>query len=183
MTKIWNLESNSRCKKNLSGQVCWCTEAQRMDPHPPDWRLTTALLCCYGLFKEIRPSEPFLTEYLIRWVLLITLRSYNEVKLLLQQPHGCDGGPGVPRRVPGAYPIHSIYVSVSTYLKQIQVWTYAYLAILVLVFLLTDLAKYKPVIVLEGFAYIATWVTYLQYLYNIYIQGGPKKRVISKTWP
>ena len=31
-----------------------------------DWRLTTALLCCYGLFKEIRPSEPFLTEYLIR---------------------------------------------------------------------------------------------------------------------
>ena len=48
-------------------------------------------------------------------------------------------------------------------------WTYAYLAILVLVFLLTDLAKYKPVIVLEGFAYIATWVTYLLYLYNIYI--------------
>ena len=40
-------------------------------------------------------------------------------------------------------------------------WTYSYLAILVLVFLLTDLAKYKPVIVLEGFAYIATWVSYL----------------------
>ena len=37
-------------------------------------------------------------------------------------------------------------------------WTYSYLAILILVFLLTDLAKYKPVIVLEGFAYIATWV-------------------------
>ena len=48
-------------------------------------------------------------------------------------------------------------------------WTYAYLAILVLVFLLTDLAKYKPVIVLEGFAYIATWVTYMEYLYNIYL--------------
>ena len=48
-----------------------------------------------------------------------------------------------------------IYIYISTYL---QVWTYAYLAILVLVFLLTDLAKYKPVIVLEGFAYIATWV-------------------------
>ena len=47
-------------------------------------------------------------------------------------------------------------------------WTYAYLAILVLVFLLTDLAKYKPVIVLEGFAYIATWVTYLQYLQYLY---------------
>ena len=38
-------------------------------------------------------------------------------------------------------------------------WTYSYLAILILVFLLTDLAKYKPVIVLEGFAYIATWVS------------------------
>ena len=37
-----------------------------MDPRIPDWRLTTALLCCYGLFKEIRPSEPFLTEYLVR---------------------------------------------------------------------------------------------------------------------
>ena len=48
-------------------------------------------------------------------------------------------------------------------------WTYAYLAILVLVFLLTDLAKYKPVIVLEGFAYIATWVTYLQYLQYLYL--------------
>ena len=30
-----------------------------------DWRITTFLLCCYGFFKEIRPSEPFLTEYLI----------------------------------------------------------------------------------------------------------------------
>ena len=48
-----------------------------------------------------------------------------------------------------------IYICISTYL---QVWTYSYLAILILVFLLTDLAKYKPVIVLEGFAYIATWV-------------------------
>ena len=30
-----------------------------------DWKITTFLLCCYGFFKEIRPSEPFLTEYLI----------------------------------------------------------------------------------------------------------------------
>ena len=38
------------------------------------------------------------------------------------------------------------------------IWTYSYLAVLILVFLFTDLAKYKPVIVLEGFAYILTWV-------------------------
>ena len=38
------------------------------------------------------------------------------------------------------------------------VWTYSYLCVLVLVFLFTDLLKYKVVIVLEGFAYILTWV-------------------------
>ena len=41
------------------------------------------------------------------------------------------------------------------------VWTYSYLAILILVFLVTDLAKYKPVIIFEGFAYILTWVLLL----------------------
>ena len=30
-----------------------------------DWKRTTLLLCIYGFFKEIRPSEPFLTEYLV----------------------------------------------------------------------------------------------------------------------
>ena len=30
-----------------------------------DWRLKTFLLCSYGFLKEIRPSEPFLTEYLV----------------------------------------------------------------------------------------------------------------------
>jgi thiamine transporter 2/3 len=37
------------------------------------------------------------------------------------------------------------------------VWTYSYLAVLVVVFLLTDFLRYKPVIIIEGFAYIATW--------------------------
>jgi len=41
------------------------------------------------------------------------------------------------------------------------VWTYSYLGILVLVFLFTDLARYKPVIVLEGFSYITTWALLL----------------------
>ena len=37
------------------------------------------------------------------------------------------------------------------------VWTYSYLCLLVVVFLVTDLARYKVVIVVEGFAYVATW--------------------------
>ena len=37
------------------------------------------------------------------------------------------------------------------------VWTYSYLCLLVVVFLVTDLARYKVVIVVEGFAYFATW--------------------------
>ena len=41
------------------------------------------------------------------------------------------------------------------------VWTYSYLCVLVLVFLATDLLRYKAVIVVEGFAYVATWVTML----------------------
>ena len=88
-----------------------------------EWRLTTFLLCCYGFFKEIRPSEPFLTEYLIS----------NHTGVTEEQVY------------------HDVY----------PVWTYSYLAILFLVFLVTDLAKYKPVIVLEGFAYILTWVLLL----------------------
>ncbi len=30
-----------------------------------EWWQTTLLLCAYGFFKEVRPSEPFLTEYLL----------------------------------------------------------------------------------------------------------------------
>ena len=40
-----------------------------------DWRIVTGLLCLYGFLKELRPSEPFLTEYLINpgWSPNITL--------------------------------------------------------------------------------------------------------------
>ena len=36
-------------------------------------------------------------------------------------------------------------------------WTYSYLVLLVFVFLLTDLLRYKVVIIVEGLAYIVTW--------------------------
>uniref|UniRef100_A0A8B9BW14 Uncharacterized protein n=1 Tax=Anser brachyrhynchus TaxID=132585 RepID=A0A8B9BW14_9AVES len=29
------------------------------------WALPTALLCAYGFFCSVRPSEPFLTRYLL----------------------------------------------------------------------------------------------------------------------
>ncbi len=87
---------------------------------PPPWLLTTGLLCAYGFLKELRPSEPFLTEYLL---------ASNGPNVTLAQAYG------------DVYPV----------------WTYSYLAILVPVFLTTDLLRYRPVIVLEGFAYIGTW--------------------------
>lgn len=37
------------------------------------------------------------------------------------------------------------------------VWTYSYLALLVLVFVLTHYLLYKPVVVLEGLCYVSTW--------------------------
>ncbi len=77
------------------------------------YRITLLLLCCYGFFKELRPSEPYLTEYLIgnQWKNLTEDAVYNKV-----------------------YPI----------------WPYSYFGLLVPVFLLTDLLRYKPVIIFEG---------------------------------
>ena len=85
-----------------------------------NWVYITSLLCLYGFLKELRPSEPFLTEYLINpsWANVTLAEAYYDV-----------------------YPI----------------WTYSYLVILVAVFLLTDFLRYKPVIVVEGFAYVGTW--------------------------
>ena len=36
-------------------------------------------------------------------------------------------------------------------------WTYSYLSLLIVVFLLTDLLRYKAVIVAEGIGYVVTW--------------------------
>lgn len=43
------------------------------------------------------------------------------------------------------------------YSEIFPVWTYSYLALLVVVFLVTDFLLYKPVIVFEGICYIMTW--------------------------
>ena len=87
-------------------------------------RVPLGLLCIYGLFKEFRPSEPFLTEYLIdpRWGNLRKDDLYSSV-----------------------YPVY----------------TYATFALVLPVFLFTDYVRYKPIIVLEGLSYIATWLLLL----------------------
>ncbi len=83
---------------------------------------TLLLLCAYGLSKEVRPSEPYLTEYLTGYKGLDEDDVYQRV-----------------------YPV----------------WPYSYFALLVPVFLLTDLLRYKPVINVEGAAYVGTWALLL----------------------
>ena len=85
------------------------------------WAWTCGILCLIGFLNNFKPSEPFLTQYLIepKWVNITLDQAYQDV-----------------------YPV----------------WTYSYLAVLVLVFLLTDYVKYKPMIVFQGLAFVATWL-------------------------
>lgn len=104
------------------------------------WIKATLLLCCYGFFKEMKPSEPFLTPYL----------------------------KGPPKNLTEEELDNQIY----------PVWTYSYLAALVVVFLVTDILRYKPVIIVEGLAYLTTrilliWVSgvlsmqFMQFAYGV----------------
>ena len=55
-----------------------------------EWLWTTLLLCVYGFLKELRPSEPFITEYLIepKWVNItleeVTIYDYTFLTFLTQ---------------------------------------------------------------------------------------------------
>lgn len=77
-----------------------------------DWIKITLVLCLFGTLREIRPSEPFVTEFLLgEW------RNITEDQLNRE-----------------VYPVG----------------TYSYLALLVVVFLITDFLRFKPVIILSG---------------------------------
>ncbi|EDO34856.1 predicted protein, partial [Nematostella vectensis] len=91
-----------------------------MAVHLEFWQKATLLLCLYGFFKEMKPSEPFLTPY-------------------LRAP---------PKNITDEQLENEIY----------PVWTYSYLAALFFVFVFTDFLRYKPVIIIEGLAYLATRV-------------------------
>ncbi|XP_037088514.1 thiamine transporter 1-like, partial [Pollicipes pollicipes] len=82
------------------------------------WWFITLMLCSFGFFKEMRPSEPYLTESLTKYNNITKEEAYQDV-----------------------YPV----------------WTYAYLGLLVFVFLFTDMVRYKPIIIFEATGYLATW--------------------------
>lgn len=85
-----------------------------------EWLSISIVLCIFGFLKEIRPSEPFVYEFLIdkRWRNITNDQVTQEV-----------------------YPVA----------------TYSYLAHLFLVFLITDLCRYKPLIILLGVSGIIIW--------------------------
>ena len=55
-------------------------------------------------------------------------------------------------------------------------WTYSYLLWLVPVFLLTDFLRYKPMLIVDGLAYIATWALLL------WAQGLPAMKCVEVTY-
>ncbi|XP_037882837.1 thiamine transporter 1 [Glossina fuscipes] len=87
------------------------------------WASISMLLCIFGFFRELRPSEPFVTEFLTSDFRNITSEQLNR----LVYPFG----------------------------------TYAVFAQLVLVFLLTDMLRYKPIIILSACAGIALFAILL----------------------
>ncbi|KAH1027329.1 hypothetical protein HUJ05_000859 [Dendroctonus ponderosae] len=84
-----------------------------------NWLIVSLLLSIFGFLKEIRPSEPFIYEFLIgEW------RNITEEQVNQQ-----------------VYPAG----------------TYSYLGLLTIVFLITDLARYKPLIVFLGISGVIVW--------------------------
>lgn len=83
------------------------------------WLKISLQLSIFGFLKEIRPSEPFIYEYLVGpWRNITDEQVQQEV-----------------------YPVG----------------TYSYLAQLIIVFLITDFLRYKPLIVVSGIMGIAVW--------------------------
>ncbi|CAG9769038.1 unnamed protein product [Ceutorhynchus assimilis] len=84
-----------------------------------NWLVLSLILSIFGFLKEIRPSEPFIYEFLIgEWRNLTEEQVNQEV-----------------------YPVG----------------TYSYLGLLVIVFLITDICRYKPLIVCLGLSGIVVW--------------------------
>ncbi|KAG4080336.1 hypothetical protein HA402_010828 [Bradysia odoriphaga] len=83
------------------------------------WIKISLMLCFFGFLREIRPSEPFVTDYMIHPWRNITSEMVNRY----------------------VFPIG----------------TYSYAAQLVIVFLITDFLKYKPLIILSGISGIIVW--------------------------
>lgn len=84
-----------------------------------EWLRTCILLCAVGFFKSIRPTEAFLTQYLME-------PDYNLTSSELTSK---------------VYPVA----------------TYSYLGVLLIILLVTDYARYKPIIILETVSIAGTY--------------------------
>ncbi|KAL0113664.1 hypothetical protein PUN28_012656 [Cardiocondyla obscurior] len=85
-----------------------------------NWIKISCILCMFGCFKEFRPSESFVTDYLTgEWKNFTAEKVNDEI-----------------------YPVA----------------TYSNLAMLILVFLITDFVRYKPIIILCGISGIITFL-------------------------
>ncbi|XP_012148490.2 thiamine transporter 2 [Megachile rotundata] len=84
------------------------------------WIIISCILCVFGCFKEFRPSESFVTDYLTgSWKNFTNIQVNQEI-----------------------FPVS----------------TYSYFATLVVVFLITDFVRYKPIIILCGFSGALTFL-------------------------
>jgi len=73
------------------------------------WWHISLLLCLHGFFKEYRPSEPFITSYLVTWkgftkeqvhchlliIIIIICTLFKDSHLLSAFPSTCDLSAGV----------------------------------------------------------------------------------------
>lgn len=84
-----------------------------------NWLVISLLLSVFGFLKEIRPSEPFIYEFLIGEWRNVTEEQVNQ----------------------HVYPVG----------------TYSYLGLLILVFLITDICRYKALIIVLGTSGIVVW--------------------------
>ncbi|EAT35770.1 AAEL012085-PA [Aedes aegypti] len=84
-----------------------------------EWLKISLMLCTFGFFREMRPSEPFVTEFLS-----------GEWRDIEPEQLNRD-----------VYPIG----------------TYSYLGLLVVVFLVTDILRYKSIIIFSACVGIVIW--------------------------
>ncbi|CAK9811223.1 Thiamine transporter 2 [Anthophora quadrimaculata] len=84
------------------------------------WIIISCILCVFGCFKEFRPSESFVTDYLTGpW------KNFTDVQVNQE-----------------IFPVS----------------TYSYFATLVIIFLITDFVRYKPIIILCGISGAITFL-------------------------
>lgn len=87
------------------------------------WIVLSLLLCTFGLLREIRPSEPYISEFLLgEWRNITEEVLYQDV-----------------------YPVG----------------TYSYMALLVIIFLITDFLKYKPLIIASGIFFCIFFLNFI----------------------